>query len=232
MKLSVLIPVYNEESTIGEVIEQVLAVELPGIEKEIIVIDDGSTDATPEVLKREQSENADLVTVYSSQHNFGKGMAIRIGLKYVTGDIVLIQDADLELDPKEYGALLAPILSGHASVVYGSRFLGGTNRVPWRSRLAQRILTPATRLLYGARLSDEATAYKLFKTAVLQDLDLHCSGFEFCPEVTAKLLKKGHPIIEVPITYQPRTRVEGKKLRFLRDGLFALYTLLKYRFRD
>lgn len=230
MKLSIVIPVYNEESTVGEVIEQVLAVELPGIEKEIIVIDDGSTDGTPEVLKKEQSRNADLVTVYSSQQNFGKGMAIRIGLKYVTGDVVLIQDADLELDPKEYGILLAPILSGRAQVVYGSRFLSGTNRIPWKSRLAQRILTPLTRLLYGARLTDEATAYKLFKTDVLRDLDLHCIGFEFCPEVTAKLLKRGYPITELPITYRPRTEVEGKKLRFLRDGMIALYTLIKYRF--
>ncbi len=232
MKLSILIPVYNEESTVGEVIEQVLAVELPGIEKEILVIDDGSTDGTAEVLKREQSENADLVRVYSSQQNFGKGRAIRIGLKYVTGDIVLIQDADLELDPKEYGVLLAPILSGQASVVYGSRFLSGANRIPWKSRLAQRILTPLTRLLYGARLTDEATAYKVFKTKILQGLDLHCIGFEFCPEVTAKLLKQGHQIVEVPITYRPRTEVEGKKLRFLHDGFTAVFTLLKYRFCD
>ncbi len=232
MKLSILIPVYNEESTVGEVIEQVLAVELPGIEKEIIVVDDGSTDGTAEVLKKEQSENADLVTVYSSRQNFGKGMAIRIGLKYATGDITLIQDADLELDPKEYGILLTPILGGRASVVYGSRFLSGTNRIPWKSRLAERILTLLIRALYGVRITDEATAYKAFKTEVLRDLDLHCIGFEFCPEVTAKLLKRGHTIIEVPITYQPRTRVEGKKIRFLRDGLIAFYTLLKYRISD
>jgi glycosyltransferase involved in cell wall biosynthesis len=177
MKLCILIPVYNEESTVGDVIEQALAVELPGIEKEILVIDDGSTDRTPEVLKKEQSRNSNVVTVYSSKRNFGKGMAIRIGLKYVTGEMVLIQDADLELDLKEYSILLEPILSGQASVVYGSRFLNTVNRIPWKSRLSQRILTPLIR-------------------------------------------------------YRPRTRVEGKKLRFLHDGLTALYTLLKYRVRD
>lgn len=232
MQLSILIPVYNEESTVGEVIEQVLAIELPGIEKEVIVVDDGSTDGTAEVLKREQLEHADVVTVYSSQQNIGKGMAIRIGLKYANGEIVLIQDADLELDPKEYGILLSPILSGQASVVYGSRFLNSANRIPWKSRLAQRILTPLIRLLYGARLTDEATAYKIFKADILQNLDLHCTGFEFCPEVTAKLLKQGYQITEVPISYRPRTDVEGKKLRFLRDGVNALYTLFKYRFSD
>jgi glycosyltransferase involved in cell wall biosynthesis len=230
MKLSVIIPVYNEESTVGEVIEQVLAIELPGIEKEVIVVDDGSTDGTAEVLRREQSEHIDVVTVYSSHQNFGKGMAIRIGLKYVNGEVVLIQDADLELDPKEYGILLSPILSGQASVVYGSRFLNSANRIPWKSRLAQRILSPLTYLLYGTCLTDEATAYKVFKTDILQNLDLHCIGFEFCPEVTAKLLRRGDRIIEVPISYRPRTDVEGKKLRFLRDGVVALYTLLKYRF--
>lgn len=230
MKLSVIIPVYNEESTVGEVIEQVLSVELSGVEKEVIVVDDGSTDGTAEVLKHEQSEHADIVTVCSSQKNFGKGRAVRIGLKYVTGEIVLIQDADLELDPKEYGVLLAPILSGQASVVYGSRFLNSANRIPWKSRLAQRILTPLIRLLYNARLTDEATAYKLFKADILKSLDLRCTGFEFCPEVTAKLLKRGYRIREVPISYQPRTDAEGKKLRFVRDGMIALYTLIKYRF--
>ncbi|MBI3804770.1 MAG: glycosyltransferase family 2 protein [Nitrospirae bacterium] len=230
MKLSILIPVYNEESTIGEVIEQLLSVKLPGVEKEIIVIDDGSTDGTADVLKQEQRKNADVVTVYSSRRNFGKGMAIRIGLKYASGEIILIQDADLELDPKEVGRLLEPILSGRASVVYGSRFSGGTNRIPWKSRLAQRILTPLTRVLYGAHLTDEATAYKVFKAEILKEIALHCTGFEFCPEVTAKLLKRGHAITEVSISYQPRTRVEGKKLLFLRDGVTAVYTLLKYRF--
>ncbi|MBI3811441.1 MAG: glycosyltransferase family 2 protein [Nitrospirae bacterium] len=232
MKLSVIIPAYNEASTIGEVIQQVLAVDLPELEKEIIVVDDGSTDGTAEVLKQAQEQSADLLTIHTSPRNFGKGMAVRIGLKYTTGDIVLIQDADLELDPKEYVSLFEPIQSGKALVVYGSRFLEPDNQIPWKSRLAQRILSPLTSFLYRSHLTDEATAYKVFKAEALKDIDLRCVGFEFCPEVTAKLLKRGHRIVEVPISYRPRTRAEGKKIRYLRDGLMAIYTLLKYRFVD
>lgn len=232
MKLSIIIPVYNEESTIAEVIEQIIKVDLPGIEKEIIIINDGSTDGTASILKKEQQENADIISVLSSNHNFGKGMAIRTGLNYAQGEVTLLQDADLELDPKEYCLLLKPILSGNVSVVYGSRFLNPSNRIPWRSRLAQRILTPLIYLLYSAWLTDEATAYKVFKTVVLKSIPLNCTGFEFCPEVTAKLLKRGYTIKEVPISYRPRTRSEGKKLRFFRDGAIALYTLLRNRMYD
>jgi glycosyltransferase involved in cell wall biosynthesis len=232
MKLSIIIPVYNEESTIAEVIEQIIKVDLPGIEKEIIVINDGSTDGTASVLKEEQQENTNVITVLTSSRNLGKGTAIRTGLNYARGEVTLLQDADLELDPKEYSLLLEPILSGNTSVVYGSRFLNPSNRIPWRSQSAQRILTPLVYFLYGAWLTDEATAYKVFKTDVLKSVPLHCTRFEFCPEVTAKLLKRGYTIKEVPISYRPRTRSEGKKLRFFRDGAIALYTLLKYRMCD
>lgn len=232
MKLSIIIPVYNEQSTIAEVIEEIIKVDLPGLDKEIIVVDDGSTDGTSSILKREQQENADIITLITSDANFGKGMAIRAGLNYVQGEITLIQDADLELDPKEYCLLLEPIFLERASIIYGSRFLNPSNQIPWRSRLAQRILTPLIYLLYGAWITDEATAYKVFKTDILKSVPLYCNGFEFCPEVTAKLLKRGYTIKEVPISYRPRTRSEGKKIRFLRDGAMALYTLLKNRMCD
>lgn len=232
MRLSIIIPVYNEESTVGKVIEQILAVDLVGIEKEIIVVDDGSTDGTADILRRAQEKNSALLTVYTSRENFGKGMAIRTGMKYASGDVLLIQDADLELDPKEYMLLLEPIISGEASIVYGSRFLNPNNRIPWRSRVAQKVLTPLTNLLYHADLTDEATAYKVFRTDILKRIHLHCTGFEFCPEVTAKILKHGYRIKEVPITFRPRTNAEGKKLRFLRDGLIAIFTLLKCRFSE
>lgn len=232
VRLSIIIPIYNEESTVGEVIAQVLAVDLAGIEKEIIVVNDGSTDGTAKILQKAEERNADLLTVHTSEQNFGKGMAIRAGMNYARGDVILIQDADLELNPKEYGLLLEPILSGKSSVVYGSRFLNPENKIPWKSRLAQRLLTPLTNLLYGANLTDEATAYKVFRRDVLKNIDLHCVRFEFCPEVTAKVLKHGHTIVEVPISYHPRSKSEGKKLCFLKDGLIAIYTLLKYRFSD
>jgi len=232
MKLSILIPVYNEAATAGEMLQRVLAVSLPGIEREIIIVDDGSTDRTAERIQHASLGFERLVQVYTLPRHAGKGAAIRAGLAHVSGDVVLIQDADLEYDPANYEALLEPILSGRASVVYGSRFLNPANRIPWRSRLARVILTPLANLLYGTRLTDEATAYKVFTTAVLKGVDLECTGFEFCPEVTAKVSKHGYQIVEVPIAYQPRTKASGKKVRHVRDGLIAIYTLLKYRLLD
>ena len=232
MKLSILIPVYNEESTISDVIRQVMAVDLPGIQKEIIIIDDGSTDATPRILKSEWGQDTRILSIHTSEQNFGKGMAIRTGLKYVTGEIILIQDADLELNPQEYSALIRPIQNNEVSVVYGSRFLNNTLPLPWRSRLAQLFLTPLTNFLYGSKLTDEATAYKVFKTETLKNIPLYCTGFEFCPEVTAKLLKRNIKIQEVPVTYHPRSKAEGKKIRYVKDGFLAIYTLVKYRFFD
>ena len=227
-KLSIIIPVYNEESTIGQVLENVLSVDVGPYAKEIIVVDDGSTDASPEIITEQAADREDVIKVYVSPVNFGKGAAIRVGLKYTTGDIVIIQDADLELDPGEYNKLIEPIVTGAAKVVYGSRFQCPVPGLPLRSRVANKILTGLANLLYGAGITDEATAYKVFDADVIKTINLNCIGFEFCPEVTAKLCKRGYKIAEVPLGYKPRSRAEGKKVGW-RDGIIAVWTLLKYR---
>jgi len=208
MKISVIIPVYNEESTIAEVIRKVLLVD---INKEIIVVDDGSTDNTSDIIDDLKNRNIELTTVHHSMVNLGKGLAIRIGLKYAKGDVVIIQDADLELDPQEYYQLVEPIRKGEADVVFGSRFLKKNPNIPFRSRFANFFLTGFANLLYGLRITDEATAYKVFKTDVIKSINLQCCGFEFCPEVVAKLAKRGTRIAEVPIGFNPRSKTEGEK---------------------
>jgi glycosyltransferase involved in cell wall biosynthesis len=230
LKLSIVIPVYNELETIAEVIDRVRAVDL-AMEKEIIVSNDGSTDGSAEVLQEVATTLPGLLTVHTSPINLGKGAAVRLGLSYATGDIVIIQDADLELDPKEYTRIIEPILAGQADVVYGSRFLGKRNRIRLRTRLANRFLTTLTNLLFGARLSDMETAYKAFRRQVLEGLKLRCVRFDFEPEITAKLLLAGYQIHEVPISYTPRTEDEGKKISWI-DGIEAVYTLLRCRFLE
>jgi glycosyltransferase involved in cell wall biosynthesis len=227
-KLSVIVPVYNEEQTIGEVIERIRAVELPDVDKEIIVANDGSSDGTKHALDCGAWRCDPRLTIVESPINLGKGAAIRLGLKYATGDIVLIQDADLELDPREYGKLLAPILSGRVKVVYGSRFLSPNGTISTRTRLANRVLTSLTNVLFLARLTDMETGYKVFRREVLENIRLRCVGFDFEPELTAKLLLAGFRIEEVPIAYSPRRVDEGKKIRWV-DGLDAAYVLLKCR---
>jgi len=228
MKLSIIIPVYNEEQTIGEVIERVWMVALDGVEREVIIANDGSSDGTRLAIDASRWSHDTRVKIYNSPINLGKGAAVRFGIGMATGDILLVQDADLELDPNEYGRLLAPILEGRTDVVYGSRFLKPTARVAFRRRVANQFLTVLTNILFGARLTDMETAYKVFRREALDGIRLRCVGFDFEPEITAKLLRTGRRILEVPIGYQPRREDEGKKIRWI-DGVDAIYTLIKCR---
>jgi dolichol-phosphate mannosyltransferase len=226
-KVTIIIPVYNESLQISKVIDRVLNAPLPSpATKEVIVVDDGSTDGTTEILDQYRST---LVKVHHSMLNFGKGTAIRIGLKHATGDIIVIQDGDQEYDPNEIQLLVRPIMEGKASVVYGSRFMGSIKRMFFKYRLVNKLLVWAVRGLYGAAITDEATAYKAFDRRVIEGIPLECKRFEFCPEITAKVLRSGVAIHEVPITYFGRSVEEGKKIKF-RDGIEAFWTLLRFRF--
>ena len=230
MKISVIVPAHNEERTIAEIIRRVKAVNLT---KEIIVINDASTDKTGHILdriSREQGSGSPIKVIRHLQ-NQGKGAAIRTGLKEASGDIVIIQDADLEYDPQDYAGLIQPIIDGKTSVVYGSRCLRKNRISSPGFFLGGKLLSFLTNLLYRAGITDEPTCYKVFQREVLQNLDLKCRRFEFCPEVTAKVRKRGYKIYEVPIRYYPRKIKEGKKIRFS-DGLYAVWTLIKYRFVD
>ena len=229
MRLSVIIPVYNEEQTIQEVLERVAAVDLGGIEKEIVIANDGSTDSTGRMIDERRLPPDLPVHVYHSPINLGKGAAVRLGLAFATGDVLLIQDADLELDPNEYSLLLQPLLDGRADVVYGSRFLTPTSRVPVKARAANRFLTILTNVLFGGRLTDMETAYKVMRRSALEGIRLRCVGFDIEPELTARMLLAGRRIVEVPISYNPRTLNEGKKMRWV-DGVDAVYALFKCRF--
>lgn len=221
-KLTVIMPVYNERDTVGAIIERV---RRSPVDKEIIVVDDGSTDGTSEILDRMAGDD---VRVIHQPRNMGKGMAIRRALPEVSSDVVIIQDADGEYDPGEYPELIAPIEAGEAQVVYGSRFRGSIDNMRWPNYLINRLLAWMVRLLYRVPLTDEATCYKVFRAQVLKSIPLECTGFEFCPEVTAKVAKRGYRIHEVPISYRGRSRREGKKINW-KDGIKAIWTLLKYR---
>ncbi len=224
--LSVIIPAYNEGSTIAEVVRRVAAIPLP---VEIIVVDDGSTDSTPSVLERMRIEYPNLVVVTHAR-NRGKGAAIRSGIEVASGDVIIIQDADLEYNPSEIPSVIRPILQGAARVAYGTRFHSGRPhgmRLPnW---IINRLLAWMANFLFRASITDEATCYKAFRADLLKSIPLKCERFEFCPEVTAKVRKRGECIAEVPISYTARTIQEGKKIRWT-DGIEAIWTLIKYRF--
>jgi glycosyltransferase involved in cell wall biosynthesis len=228
VKLSIIIPVYNEAQTISEVVERVRCVDIGAIDKEIIIANDGSSDATRQVIDASKWAADPRIRTYDNPINVGKGAAVRIGLKYATGDVILIQDADLELDPQEYGGLLAPILEGRSDVVYGSRFLRPSARISFKARIGNRVLTWMTNVLFGARLTDMETAYKVFRRGSLDGIRLRCVGFDFEPELTAKFLLAGRRIVEVPVRYNPRRVDEGKKIRWT-DGVDAVYALIKCR---
>lgn len=236
MKLSVLVPVYNEECTLEEIVRRVCAVPMP---KEIILVDDGSRDRSREILRRLQEENLraagslNTLKVFFQAQNEGKGAALKAAIGHVTGDVVIIQDADLEYDPKDYPSLLEPIQAGIADVVYGTRFAGGgAHRVLffWHS-MGNRLLTLLSNMLTNLNLSDMEVGYKVFRAEALKGIELKSKRFGFEPEITMKLAKKRYRFYEVPISYHGRTYEEGKKITW-KDGFAALYYMIRFRFAD
>jgi glycosyltransferase involved in cell wall biosynthesis len=227
MKLSVVMPVYNEAGTVEEMLKRVQAV---GLADEIIVVDDGSTDGSGAALKGLDGKGP--IRVITHTKNQGKGAAVRSGIRAALGDLILIQDADLEYDPRDYKKLLEPIERDLADVVYGSRFLGGPRRptMYWHA-VANHFLTFLTNVLYNNILTDMETGYKLFRREILTDINIHSNGFNFEPEITAKLLKRHTRIFEVPITFNPRNYAEGKKIG-IKDAFEAFWALFRYRFFD
>lgn len=246
MKLSIIMPVFNERATIEEIVKRVRAVDLTvdvngahpalgshvTLAREIVIIDDGSTDGTRDLLNQWRAEAAPDMLIVFHEQNGGKGAALRTGFEHATGDIFIIQDADLEYDPRDYVKVLAPLLEGRAPVVYGSRFLGGPRAAMSLSHtMGNKLLTITTNVLYGTSLSDMETCYKCFRRDVIAAMPLRSRRFEIEPELTAKILKRGHIIFEVPISYNGRAFHEGKKITW-RDGFVAIRTLVKYRFVD
>jgi glycosyltransferase involved in cell wall biosynthesis len=227
MKLSVIIPVYNEVESIREIVQRVQDTKLAW---EIVLVDDGSIDGTRDLLK--EMDKQDNIRVVLHEKNQGKGAAVRTGMDTAQGDVMLIQDADLEYDPRDYPTLLKPLEEGIADVVYGSRFLGGPRRVVmfWHM-VANQLLTFMTNILYNTILSDMETGYKVFRREVIAGMPLHAKRFDFEPEFTAKVLKRKYRIFEVPISFNPRDYSQGKKIK-LKDAFEAVWTLFKYRFVD
>jgi glycosyltransferase involved in cell wall biosynthesis len=225
--LSIIVPVYNEVRTVRAVIDRLLAIDLP-LPREILIVDDGSTDGTREVLTAARREALPL-TVIEAPRNAGKGSAIRLGLRQARGSIVAIQDADLELDPRQLASLVQPIVSGETAVVYGSRFLNGRAGAPLVTTIANRVLTAATNLLFGSALTDMETCYKIMRIDVARSLGLTADRFDIEPEITARLLRHGHRIRELPVRFDARSRSQGKKIGW-RDGVRALQVLVAERF--
>lgn len=230
MIVTIIIPVYNERRSFSSVLEAVLTSDTGHYRKEIIVVDDGSTDGFPDVLQ-DQQFSGHAIKVIRHRYNAGKAASIKTGLKASAGDIILIQDGDLEYSPGDYPALLSPFSDPAVDAVYGSRFLERSwpahmKTVNW---IANKIFTALVNTLYSADLTDEGTAYKVFRRTTLDAIDIEASGFEFCPEVTVKMLKHNACIVEVPVSYAARSKREGKKPR-ISDGIKILWTILKYRF--
>ena len=227
--LSIIVPVYNEVRTVLAVIDRLQAIDLP-VPREIVVINDGSTDGTGEVLDGAIVDPGSDIRVIHVQPNAGKGAAIRRGFNEARGTIVAIQDADLELDPQQLAALVTPIVRGETNVVYGSRFLAGRPAAPWITIAANRALTTTTNLLFGSSITDMETCYKIMRADVARSLNLDANRFDIEPQITARLLRSGHRIHELPVKFDPRSRAQGKKIGW-RDGVRALEVLVKERFR-
>jgi len=224
--VSVIVPVFNEHATVAAVIDRLLTIDFP-TDREIIVVNDGSSDGTREVLGR--LEGTPRLRIVHAAVNRGKGHAIRLGLDQARGEVIAIQDADLELDPAQLGSLVEPLLQGKAEVVYGSRFLGRRPDAPWLTLVANRTLTSLTNILYGSSITDMETCYKIMRTTVARGLGLTADRFDIEPEITARLLKAGHRIVELPVTFTPRSRAAGKKIGW-RDGIAAVRVLFRHRF--
>ena len=227
--LSIIVPVYNEVRTVLAVIDRLQAIDLP-VPREIVVINDGSTDGTGEVLDGAIVDPGSDIRVIHVQPNAGKGAAIRRGFNEARGTIVAIQDADLELDPQQLATLVTPIVRGETNVVYGSRFLAGRPAAPWITIAANRVLTTTTNLLFGSSITDMETCYKIMRADVARSLNLDANRFDIEPQITARLLRSGHRIHELPVKFDPRSRAQGKKIGW-RDGVRALEVLVKERFR-
>jgi glycosyltransferase involved in cell wall biosynthesis len=226
--LSIIVPVFNEALTVRTVLDRLVTMELP-VAREVLIVDDGSTDGTRDVLETAMRDGLPVTVIHASR-NGGKGSAIRLGLQQARGSIVAIQDADLELDPRQLASLVQPILIGEADVVYGSRFLDGRSQAPWVNVAANRLLTGLTNVLYGSRLTDMETCYKVMRIDIARSLRLTANRFDIEPEITSKLLRRGHRIHELPVRFDPRSRAQGKKIGW-HDGIRAISVLVSNRFR-
>jgi dolichol-phosphate mannosyltransferase len=228
MKFSIVIPCYNEEATLDEILRRVWRVELPGVDRQILIVDDGSTDGSAAIARRWAAAHSQSIQLIELSENRGKGAAVIAGFARADGDVVIVQDADLEYDPRDYRRILARFDDPTVHVVYGSRVLGSRNRSYSRYYWGGRVLSLIASLLHHCRLTDEPTCYKSLRRDVLRRLSLRSRGFEICPELTAKVLRLGYRIHETPIRYRPRSFAQGKKIRPW-DAVVAVWTLMKYR---